>query len=382
MATFWRNFWIFICLAATYHVGKATVYMEDNCGKTITLAGDRLKSQKGSTYKSNQDCTITLQAPSSGSSYSTKLVLDFESMQMESATSSSCYDFLEVYDGSGTYSTLVLRACGSATPYNIISTQESLTLRMKTDGTYRYSGFSLIFTAYHNGPCVDDDEFHCSTGRCIDTSIECDCKDNCGDNTDELSCSTCKADVVYGEGGMSTGAIIGIVVAVLIAIIIVIIIVCVVCNKKQKPNRAVASSHDMTSRSIRQAQPPPPMMHYPPPAPGPPPYAPPPYSPPSYNASVMPAPGYYGQPPPPPNPQQPPYPPQQQPPYQPTSDTLYTNDGNPQENLATQPSVPHPTHPTPSAPPTGSIGQQPPAYAPGAANHGFQDDPAYPPRIS
>ncbi|XP_077981993.1 tolloid-like protein 2 [Glandiceps talaboti] len=175
--------------AANIKFGCATVYMSEECGNTITSYGDRLRSQRSEYYTSNKDCTVTLTAPSGYS----HLVLDIEWQDMEAATSTSCFDYVEIYDGRTTLSDLLIRDCGIVIPTDLYSSGSSLTLRFHTNNVYSGKGFSLIFTSFNTGNCTDSGEFSCSRGDiCIDQSLVCDCKENCGNAADEQLCAPCE----------------------------------------------------------------------------------------------------------------------------------------------------------------------------------------------
>ncbi|XP_070564293.1 uncharacterized protein [Ptychodera flava] len=203
-------------------ITDATVYMTDHCGKRIILAGDRLRSQKDDYYRNNIECMLQLQAPQGFES----IRLDFDWIDFERDSETyECNDYLDVYFGTNTSKPLE-HYCGvDLESYELIhESSPIMTLFMKTNSLITSRGFSLIFTAVKpphsekTDECTLEREFHCTnyySSFCIDNSVVCDCKNNCGDEHDEKYCDTCKADEIYGSG-LSVGAIIGIVLAIMV----------------------------------------------------------------------------------------------------------------------------------------------------------------------
>ncbi|XP_077981998.1 low-density lipoprotein receptor class A domain-containing protein 2-like [Glandiceps talaboti] len=183
---------LFVCLVVVALSAKkvsTTIYMDENCGRTFIRNGDRLKSQRSTTHSNNLDCTLTLTAPA----LYDYIGLDFEWMALEEGFEpDTCHDYLEVYDGPNIVTPLLrLRACGFGTPLDLHSLGDTLTLRLVTDFIIVNEGFSLIFTSYNTaieGACNVTNDFHCGNFRCIDQSLLCDGKNNCGNNNDEQNC--------------------------------------------------------------------------------------------------------------------------------------------------------------------------------------------------
>lgn len=87
-------------------------------------------------YSNNSDFTQTFSAANS----SQCLQVSFSSFSLE--TSSTCsYDYLEIYDGSNTNSTLIGKYCGTNSPGTIVSTTGELTFRFHSDGSVNNSGW-------------------------------------------------------------------------------------------------------------------------------------------------------------------------------------------------------------------------------------------------
>ncbi|XP_077981716.1 uncharacterized protein LOC144436737 [Glandiceps talaboti] len=202
---------------------ESTVYMNDNCGKTVILHGDRLRSQKDDYYPDNMDCKLTLRAPSGYE----HLRLKFDWFDFERLNNTHCNDYLEIYDNGTLVDVSSLpNDCGSS-PYtqNFDGDPLDIEFHLLSNEIIISRGFSLVFTFYRlttDGNCLDGSEvFNCTNDRCISKSLECDCRDNCFTNDDELYCSTCKPDKIYGTG-LSTGAIVGIVLGVLVGMAVIV----------------------------------------------------------------------------------------------------------------------------------------------------------------
>ncbi|XP_070563015.1 uncharacterized protein [Ptychodera flava] len=231
---------LFTLLAVLQDV-QSTLFMDDYCGSKITSVGDRLQSQKSDYYGNNVDCELTIEAPEGFDFFK----LRFEWIDMESSPSGmpTCPDFVEVYDGySSFYSNLLLRRCTEQIS-DVTSSGDALTLRLKTDPTSVRTGFALVFTAYHTGPCEDDGDdndgrYYCSTSDvCIDASLTCDCDDNCPNGEDELCTTPCQPRVeeTQESEGLSILAISCITVAAFLLLTsVVIVVVCVYRLKKDE----------------------------------------------------------------------------------------------------------------------------------------------------
>ncbi|XP_006820903.1 uncharacterized protein LOC102804831 [Saccoglossus kowalevskii] len=225
---------------------RATVYMSERCDDVFTIPGERLASQRDAAYSEDMDCTVKIEAPEG------KMIsVQFEWLDIEARSVSSCYDYLDVFDGPSTYySPHILRICGTSTPGDLQSTGDSLTIRLKTDATGNRRGFSLIFTAFGTGTCEGEDDFSCD-GHCIDKSLVCDCNYNCIDKEDEVDCPPCKAEPIDSTAGLSVWDIIVVVVGTLIFVVIVTILAVYVylrLNKMKKRNKITDA--DMTTSTV------------------------------------------------------------------------------------------------------------------------------------
>jgi hypothetical protein len=87
----------------------------------------------GSAYGSNQDFTTTI----CGDGSATPLYAIFNAFNLENT-----YDFLYIYDGPTTGSTLVGQYTGTTSPGTVTSTSGCLTFRFTSDGSVQNAGFS------------------------------------------------------------------------------------------------------------------------------------------------------------------------------------------------------------------------------------------------
>ncbi|XP_058484818.1 low-density lipoprotein receptor-related protein 3 isoform X2 [Solea solea] len=84
------------------------------------------------------------------------------------------------------------RLCGSMLPPPIISTRGRMWLyfHSKANSSGQAQGFRLSYIRGHLGQSsCQPDEFLCGNGKCLPRSWKCNGQDECGDGTDERSCS-------------------------------------------------------------------------------------------------------------------------------------------------------------------------------------------------
>ncbi|XP_078017897.1 low-density lipoprotein receptor-related protein 3 isoform X2 [Epinephelus lanceolatus] len=84
------------------------------------------------------------------------------------------------------------RLCGSMLPPPFISTRGRVWLyfHSQANGTGQAQGFRLSYIRGHLGQSsCQSDEFLCGNGKCLPRSWKCNGQDECGDATDERSCS-------------------------------------------------------------------------------------------------------------------------------------------------------------------------------------------------
>ncbi|XP_041664764.1 low-density lipoprotein receptor-related protein 3 [Cheilinus undulatus] len=84
------------------------------------------------------------------------------------------------------------RLCGSTLPPPFISTRGRVWLyfHSQANSSGQAQGFRLSYIRGHLGQSsCQSDEFLCGNGKCLPRSWKCNGQDECGDNTDERSCS-------------------------------------------------------------------------------------------------------------------------------------------------------------------------------------------------
>ncbi|XP_023245166.1 tolloid-like protein 2 [Copidosoma floridanum] len=118
------------------------------CGGHLT-ATDRVRyfyshARYGSQdYDHRMDCDWTIEAPPGKNVH-----LNFLSFNLEDETDCS-YDWVEVHSGLDTSSPSYGRLCGSSNTTDIISINEALLVRFRTDDTIAKSGFAATYYAYN-----------------------------------------------------------------------------------------------------------------------------------------------------------------------------------------------------------------------------------------
>ncbi|XP_065171165.1 protein tolkin-like [Atheta coriaria] len=101
------------------------------------------------TYDEYSDCDWTIEAPPNHNVYINFLEFDLEYEE-------HCgYDYLEVFNGPDASGMSSGRFCGNNKPADIISVQETLLIRFKSDDTYCLKGFSIVYEAVER---YDSDE--------------------------------------------------------------------------------------------------------------------------------------------------------------------------------------------------------------------------------
>ncbi|CAI9532966.1 unnamed protein product, partial [Staurois parvus] len=98
-------------------------------------------SNNDGKYDKNLNCVWTISAP-----VNKQVKLMFTGFILEAKFSRGCvYDFLKIFDGGSTNSTLQGTFCGSNMPANFISTSNFLTVWFFSDSTVEWAGFSATY---------------------------------------------------------------------------------------------------------------------------------------------------------------------------------------------------------------------------------------------
>ncbi|CAG9768768.1 unnamed protein product [Ceutorhynchus assimilis] len=105
----------------------------------------------GSSYDNRADCDWTIEAPPGYNVHLSFLTFDVEDEK-------DCgYDFVEIFSGLDSSGPTYGKFCGTKKPFDIISTNEALLIRFRSDDTLVSKGFSLVYEAVLSDS-VDSDE--------------------------------------------------------------------------------------------------------------------------------------------------------------------------------------------------------------------------------
>ncbi|XP_038067066.1 tolloid-like protein 1 [Patiria miniata] len=116
---------------------------------TINAGSSRgtLRSQRGPNYRSNLDCTLTINVDSGR-----HISLSFQTVDIEGFENGcGSSDYLSIYDGSSIHSPRLAVVCGTSLPdYDVVSEGSAITLRFRTDHMVTRSGFVLTYSSIKN----------------------------------------------------------------------------------------------------------------------------------------------------------------------------------------------------------------------------------------
>ena len=119
------------------------ITISGNCHGTYSATNNEVTSPNyPNKYGSGTNCYWNIQ-----SDFGTRIALQFTAFNVE-AHSTCSYDWVQVYDGSSSSATaLSSKLCSSTLPVVILSSQNSMYLIFRTDGSGEYNGFRAIATA-------------------------------------------------------------------------------------------------------------------------------------------------------------------------------------------------------------------------------------------
>lgn len=133
--------------AQTYTMGSGT----SSCNGTVTgCAGTLLDPGGNGNYANNANCTVTFCPSTAGQA----VQITFTSFDTESG-----FDYVSVYNGTGTANTLLAPYSGSTVPnpavYQSTAANGCITIKFTSDGSVTYGGFSISISCYTPPSCTD-----------------------------------------------------------------------------------------------------------------------------------------------------------------------------------------------------------------------------------
>ena len=136
MKEWYSLFLLFIFLLSS---GPCSYYVKQRYGRFTS-------PNYPSCYPNNQHCTWLIEAPS-GYNY---IYLYFESFNLDCyyCQWGYCYwDYVEIFDGSSSYSPRITKACGQLPPWELYSSGRFLLVKFNSNGFYSMPGFSASYRA-------------------------------------------------------------------------------------------------------------------------------------------------------------------------------------------------------------------------------------------
>ncbi|XP_070575419.1 tolloid-like protein 2 [Ptychodera flava] len=227
--------------------------------KTYSVCGDDLVSAYGGTIQShesypsyydvNLQCSLIIPIQHSFN----QIYLRFTDIDLFYAHSEDCSgsDVITVTDSTGTVSETI---CDNDYLPSIetLADLPSLNVTFESTGSHStsYKGFSAVFALYYipSGPCHEND-FACSSGRCISNGLRCDGTNHCSDNSDEENCSDSESDTpdIILIAGLAFGGV------VLLLIIIVLVAYCCCCKEPTSSAPAPSSTNKPSGSGFNAA---------------------------------------------------------------------------------------------------------------------------------
>ncbi|XP_040182163.1 suppressor of tumorigenicity 14 protein [Rana temporaria] len=148
------------------------------CGGTIRDASGQISTPFfPAHYPPNRECEWDIQVPEG---QFVKIRFQLFYLYEPGVSITSCpKDYVEVNNQ---------RYCGERSPFVVSNNSSKITVKFRSDQSNTDTGFTAQYLSYEpKNPCPD--QFTCKSGRCIDKTRKCDGWNDCGDNSDEVSCA-------------------------------------------------------------------------------------------------------------------------------------------------------------------------------------------------
>ncbi|CAF1401086.1 unnamed protein product [Adineta ricciae] len=164
--------------------------MEKNCGKTITLDGDKLPgtyfSLTSGNYKPNVDCILTIKGKTSNQ----RIIVVVDKMDVACGG-----DKIIIYDGKIDQGSVLNKnqseECGTKKYYLRTITSNTAIIQFISNNDKKVGTGFTINTAI-NFPVSTcsriENLYRCKNNYCISNSFNCDDRNWCGDNTQQHVC--------------------------------------------------------------------------------------------------------------------------------------------------------------------------------------------------
>jgi cubilin len=104
-------------------------------------------------YPSNLDCQWTVSANSNTSS--SVIVLDVIDLYLEESPGNCNYDYVTIYQGSGSNIQTIQKLCGQVSHAQFKSTGPSMTVVFRSDGATNFKGFKIGYSSQQNDLCAN-----------------------------------------------------------------------------------------------------------------------------------------------------------------------------------------------------------------------------------
>ncbi|XP_077866218.1 membrane frizzled-related protein-like [Saccoglossus kowalevskii] len=191
---------------------------DTTCGGLLSGSGGTITSPGYPYgYPSNHLCIWLIEA-----SPGQRVRLYLETVDLEQATSTSCWDYIEIRDGSHGRPLFGLE-CHRYSPGTVESTARWIWIRFKSDNNYGGTGFRARWTPIQGeeedtetepySACTGDGDWQCGNYECIRVSEQCNNVNDCGDMSDELACDS------HNKSGKKT-----VLIAVTVSIIVFVLL--------------------------------------------------------------------------------------------------------------------------------------------------------------